>query len=281
MRISQQAIALFQRQGALTADGIDGPQTLQNLQARGYSDIPTALNELTGVVLDQHGDPDWGHLGYVEGDEILDNQGVSGSFIPQGVIIHHTGGSITRERVNKDLLVHGRPDLRGPLVQVGINRDGTAVWITNGRAQHAGIGDGEVLRYVQGVPTASSLSVKVTPKKDDTYGNSHFLGIELQNSGSENDTFPQVQWERAVAIAAMWCKAFRWHAMRVIGHKEWTSRKVDPNFEMGNFRQFVQAKLEQKLVVAAAPKLSAEERIANLEQQLREVKQILEKYRPV
>jgi len=59
------------------------------------------------------------------------------------------------------LLTSGRPDLSGPLSQLGLGRDGTFFVIAAGRANHAGAGDWQ----------------------GNTTGNSSFIGIEAENTG--------------------------------------------------------------------------------------------------
>src|SRR5215213_8437348 len=57
-----------------------------------------------------------------------------------GVICHHTGGRRDGNMPSLKLLVEGRPDLHGPLAQLGLGRDGTFYVIAAGRCNHAGAG---------------------------------------------------------------------------------------------------------------------------------------------
>jgi peptidoglycan hydrolase-like protein with peptidoglycan-binding domain len=115
-------------------------------------------------------------------------------------------------------IINGRPDLRGPLAQLGLGRDGTWYVIAAGRCNHAGAG------MWNGV----------------TAGNTHFLGVEAENTGRADDhPWPDVQFDayrRGVAAIlghigrdAEWCA----------GHKEFAlphGRKDDPTFDMPEFR---------------------------------------------
>ena len=67
-----------------------------------------------------------------------------------GVICHHTAGPRQGNMPSLRTLVQGRPDLTGPLAQLGLGRDGTFYVIAAGRCHHAGKGDsGELVRVVQ------------------------------------------------------------------------------------------------------------------------------------
>ena len=74
------------------------------------------------------------------------------------------------------VLTNGRPDLSGPLCQLGLGRDGTFFVIAAGRGNHAGLGNW------QGVTT----------------GNSSFIGIEAENTGHTTgalaDPWPACRW---------------------------------------------------------------------------------------
>src|ERR1700757_27556 len=91
-----------------------------------------------------------------------------------GVICHHTAGPASLNMPSLNTLINGRPDLRGPLAQLGLGRDGTFYLIAAGRCNHAGVGSWN------GVAA----------------GNSHFIGIETENPGLANDLpWPDVQMD--------------------------------------------------------------------------------------
>ncbi len=136
-----------------------------------------------------------------------------------GVLCHNTAGPKNGNMPSLDILIHGRPDLNGPLAQLGLGRDGTFYVIAAGRCNHAGAG------AWRGINT----------------GNTNFIGIEAENTGLADDsTWPAIQidaYQRGVAailkhagLSPEWCA----------GHKEFApQRKTDPSLNMDNFRSTV------------------------------------------
>src|SRR3954454_21017409 len=97
-----------------------------------------------------------------------------------GVVCHHTATEAAGNMPTLDLLIRGRSDLAGPLCQLALGRDGTYYVVASGRANHAGVG------------SWNGISA----------GNTHFVGIEAENSGRASDTWPAVQvdaYQRGVA----------------------------------------------------------------------------------
>jgi N-acetyl-anhydromuramyl-L-alanine amidase AmpD len=64
--------------------------------------------------------------------------------------------------------------------------------------------------------------------QDTRSGNPFFYGFENENLGNGRDPWPQAQIDTMVEAAAALCRAHCWGPSRVIGHAEWTSRKIDP-----------------------------------------------------
>ncbi|MFG2963593.1 peptidoglycan-binding protein [Streptomyces sp. NPDC048288] len=162
-----------------------------------------------------------------------------------GVIIHHTvtSGSAATVAICYD----GYSSLPGPLCHGVITKDGKVHLVGNGRANHAGSGDGDVLQAV--IEERATLPA---PNENDTDGNVHFYGFECENLGDGKDPWPDVQLDAMVRASAALCRAHGWSARSVIGHKEWTSTKVDPKgFGMADFRTRVATRLGTK--VATTP----------------------------
>ncbi|MET8573720.1 N-acetylmuramoyl-L-alanine amidase [Streptomyces sp. NPDC005012] len=171
------------------------------------------------------------------------NRNSKGAWGPvHGVMIHHTVTSGTDATVR--LCFDGRSDLPGPLCHGVIAKDGTVHLVGNGRANHAGLGDDDVLRAV----VAESAALPA-PNENNTDGNSRFYGFECVNLGDGKDPWPAAQLEAIEAAAAAICRAHRWSARSVIGHKEWTNTKIDPRgFSMAGMRERIASRLG-----AAAP----------------------------
>jgi hypothetical protein len=160
-----------------------------------------------------------------------------------GVICHHTAGPRVGNMPSLNTLVNGRPDLPGPLSQLGIGRDGTCYVIAAGRCNHAGAGSW------QGV----------------VEGNSRFIGIEAENTGlPDDDPWPEVQLDAyRRGVAAILTHVGR-PASFCAGHKEYAlpkGRKTDPPFDMDAFRKAVAAFMDGSavpppLIPAAEPPAS-------------------------
>jgi N-acetylmuramoyl-L-alanine amidase-like protein/putative peptidoglycan binding protein len=135
----------------------------------------------------------------------------------KGVMCHHTSGSARGIMPSLGVITDGRPDLAGPLAQLGLGRDGTFFVVAAGRCNHAGAG------MWQGLST----------------GNSSFIGIEAENTGGSNDPWPAVQLDAYRRGVAAILKKIAANAIMCCGHKEYAlphGRKDDPSFDMVDFR---------------------------------------------
>ena len=151
----------------------------------------------------------------------------------RGVICHHTAGPKTGNMPSLGIITNGRSDLRGPLAQLGLGRDGTFYVVAAGRAQHAGKGKW------RGITT----------------GNTSFIGIEAENTGLPDDPWPDVQMDAYRRGVAAILKKIDASAAMCAGHKEYAlpaGRKSDPDFDMDDFRAKVGAILTG---IAPAPVL--------------------------
>ena len=154
-----------------------------------------------------------------------------------GVMIHHTVTSGVVSSVN--LCYRGHSELPGPLCHGVIDKAGVVHLVGNGRANHAGSGDGDVLAAVQNETPLPADNAA------DTDGNAHFYGFECINLGDGKDPWPEVQLEAVEKAAAAICRAHRWSERSVIGHLEWQPGKVDPRgFTMASMRARVADRLE-------------------------------------
>jgi len=145
----------------------------------------------------------------------------AGSFAPKGAICHWTAGpakSTTRPSLN--IVVNGRPDLDGPLCNVYLDRNGIAVVVAAGRANHAGAGNWRGLT-----------------------ANSQLFGTECEAAGP--DDFTPAQRLAYPKVNAAYCDLGGFGADMVAGHSEYAlpkGRKTDINgYTMDDMRQKVAA----------------------------------------
>lgn len=174
-----------------------------------------------------------------------------------GVVIHHTAG---RDSLN--LTSKGTADLPGPLCHTHLDKKGLATMVGYGRANHAGT-------FAQNAHDAVVAESSTHPRpsaSEPVDGNSHYYGIEIENLGDGKDFYPQAQYDAAVKWAAAICRAHGWSANSVIGHKEGTTRKIDPKgpigsakgtqWDMDTFRKDVTAQLKKSPAKASTPATS-------------------------
>lgn len=170
----------------------------------------------------------------------INNRNHVGAWGPvNGVMIHHTVTSSTAATVS--LCYNGRSGLPGPLCHGVIAKDGTVHLVGHGRANHAGSGDADVHAAVR---DESYGSAPPAPNSDSVDGNTHYYGWECINLGDGVDPWPEAQVDAIARASAAVCRAHGWSAKSVIGHKEWTSRKIDPRgFTMPSLRDLITQRL--------------------------------------
>lgn len=147
-----------------------------------------------------------------------------------GIMLHHFGpyatvaGAVAMGR-------SGHSTLPGPLYPILVEPGGLVNVVGWGRCNHAGMGDGDVLRAVR----AEQYPLP-RPNQADTDGNARFYGICLINRGN-GESYPERQLQAAAVVAALLCRYHQgWTAKSVIGHKEWQPGKPDPSLPMDAFR---------------------------------------------
>jgi hypothetical protein len=136
----------------------------------------------------------------------------------EGVVCHHTAtGANWQDDAVATLLVRGRPDLAGPLAQLGLDRQGRFWLIAAGRCSHNGHG---------------------------LWGN-QAIGIEAYNDGV-GERWPLVQTDAYQRGCAAICRHLGHDETHVKAHRETDpQRKTDPfGIDMDIFRACVGAILE-------------------------------------
>ncbi|MFJ5589036.1 peptidoglycan-binding protein [Streptomyces noursei] len=175
------------------------------------------------------------------------NRNTKGPWGPMhGVVVHHTATEGTDASV--DVCYDGRPDLPGPLCHGVIDKAGEVHLVGNGRANHAGLGDRNVLQAV--------IDEEELPKDElaDTDGNRHFYGFECINLGDGQDPWPEAQLLAVERASAAICRAHGWGERSVIGHLEWQPGKIDPRgFTMDALRARIAARLSHPPEGPASP----------------------------
>lgn len=142
--------------------------------------------------------------------------------VPQGILCHHTAGPATGEAPSLGTVENGRPDLSGPLAHLVLGRSGTFYVVAAGLCYHAGQGEWHGI----------------------TSGNTHFIGIEAENTGLPNDPWPEGQVDAYARGCAVILKHIGVPVIMCAGHKEFAlppGRKTDPSFTMPDFRTRVGA----------------------------------------
>jgi hypothetical protein len=162
-----------------------------------------------------------------------------------GVLIHHTAG-----HNDKEYCYNGSSALPGPLCHSWLGKTAGLWMIGHGRANHAGMVDGDVI--------AALIAETTLPHDDyaDTDGNDLLYGLEMENLGDGEDPWPQEQYAIAVKWAAGLCRKHGWTEKSVAGHKEVQPGKIDPTFDMDDFRQAVKVqlgKLPGEVIVTPTP----------------------------
>lgn len=160
--------------------------------------------------------------------------------VVHGVICHHTAGSRGGNMPSLSTVIKGRPDLSGPLCNLGLGRDATWYVVSAGLAYHAGRGSW------QGV----------------TAGNSQMIGIEAENDGV-GEPWPDVQMDAYARGVAAVLTHIGAAPIMCAGHKEYAlpkGRKTDPDFDMPAFRLRVAAVMNGGIVRPPIPKVDARNR---------------------
>ncbi|MFB6776476.1 N-acetylmuramoyl-L-alanine amidase [Streptomyces sp. NPDC056352] len=156
-----------------------------------------------------------------EGNWQTHNRNHKGPWGPvNGVMIHHTvtQGTAATVRIVRD----GYSTLPGPLCHGMIAKNGWVHLVGYGRANHAGLGDPDVL--------AAVIADKAPPIDNEATvdGNRHFYGFECENMGDGKDPWPPEQLLAIEQVSTAICRYHDWSARSVIRHLDWQPGKVDP-----------------------------------------------------
>lgn len=150
------------------------------------------------------------------------------TYTPKATMFHHTASN--RNSGNAPclgLVVRGTSAVPGPLCNLLVGRDGTIFLVAAGYSNSAGLGG-----PLRGVPKNS--------------GNRYTVAFEAENDG-RGEPWPREQLQALDEAFAVTLKFLRRRARRHMGHKEYTSRKIDPaGIDMKRDRRRVARLLRRK-----------------------------------
>lgn len=162
-----------------------------------------------------------------------------------GVIAHHTAGANTSTNT-----IRYNPMISNALSsQIHLGRDGVCTLVGVGIAYHAG--EDNTKKYLPGYVNRPSAG----GSKSFTMANARTIGIEAVNAGNGTQVWPLIQMDAYYRICAGICWYLGLPVSRVLGHKEIApGRKIDPNFDMAQFRTKVQYYIDHPPHLVAAQK---------------------------
>jgi len=146
----------------------------------------------------------------------------------RGVMWHHTAGNCGTGSTPGEVSFARN----GGLYNLLVGADAVCYIITNqahgqpepGRAHHAGTG-----------------GPWQTVARDN--GNAHIVGISGQCNGAHALSTHPALYRVMLETTAALCRRYNLRADQVLGHREWTSRKIDPRDDMNRVRRDVAALL--------------------------------------
>lgn len=149
------------------------------------------------------------------------------------IVVHHTAsGAKSGNAPSLNTVKNGRPGLAGPLAHYLLARDGTVYVVAAGLAWHAG-----QVRHID-------------------YTNRFSIGIEAENNGV-GEPWSAEQMDAYAKLCAALVIAFGLDATDVLGHKEVcypAGRKIDPTFNMADFRREVRREVAAFRAARSAPR---------------------------
>jgi len=158
------------------------------------------------------------------------------SFEPVGIMLHHTASNAQSGNMPcRNLIINGRRDLKGPLSQFLVGRNGDVLLVAGKRCNHAGRGmAGRIEQLLADVEPPDYGQGLYDAPKPGAYrsGNKHFVGVECEADGV-GERWSDELIEATVTACAVLCILHDWNPLtRILMHREWTSRKVDPDLRI-------------------------------------------------
>jgi hypothetical protein len=153
------------------------------------------------------------------------------------IVVHDSVTGSMSDETAANFCATGRSDLAGPLYECLVGKDGTAHLIAYGQTWNAGKGNGA--RFAQAAAGKMPLNMELGRPGPDDYpsANQRAHAIALITYGAGPYTAEQT--EGTARVCAAYCQAEGWDqygATSMIGHGEFSARKIDPQFDMGHLR---------------------------------------------
>ena len=152
------------------------------------------------------------------------------------IMVHDSvTGHMTASRA-ANFCIAGRTDLKGPLYECLIAADGRAHLIANGVTWNAGMGDDDRLQQARRglMPLDRELN---RPDENNVNGNAISHGIAMVTYGAGPYTANQIEVCARVCAAYGFAEGWgEYTAGSMIGHGEFSPRKIDPAHDMGQLR---------------------------------------------
>ena len=148
-------------------------------------------------------------------------------YTPRGIINHHTAGT------------NWYPPTRlYESCQLYIDPAGVVHVIAAGYNPSSGMGDPKVLNAIlRSEPVPPPQDRNAVDRID---GNSWFVNIEVGHWGL-GQPIPAAQRDALIGLNAALCELLGFDVEDIIGHLEWTLRKIDPNWEWDGARDTMDA----------------------------------------
>ena len=138
------------------------------------------------------------------------------SFEPVGIMLHHTASNAQSGNMPcRDLIINGRRDLKGPLSQFLIGRNGDILLVAGKRCNHAGRGmAGRIEQLLADVEPPDYGQGLYDAPKPGAYrsGNKHYVGFECEANGV-GERWSDELIEATVTACAVLCILHDWNPL--------------------------------------------------------------------
>lgn len=139
---------------------------------------------------------------------------------PVGGMQHHTAPPVPFPVLN--LYAYGRIK-----ANFNVKRDGTIHVIAAGACNYSSGPGSRIVLTETRAGIAPTATAKQRGLVDNTGGNHWYVNNETDHPG-DGSPIPAAQYDACVVTWRLICDRFGWTPDRIVGHAEWTARKIDP-----------------------------------------------------